>query len=79
MQEITFDPFLLEIARTIDENNIRKRVELAHFSSEAEVDRHLSCAETSGLCPGSFLRRWHPLVSDGKSYRRDGARRLWAQ
>ncbi|UQE03518.1 hypothetical protein [Bradyrhizobium japonicum] len=37
MQQITSDPFLLEIARTIDENNIRKRVELVHFPKKQRL------------------------------------------
>ena len=49
MQQITSDPFLLEVARTLDENNIQRRLELAHFPKSAAIDRSLSCAETSGL------------------------------
>jgi hypothetical protein len=37
MEQITSDPFLLEIARTIDENNIRKRVELVHFPKKQRL------------------------------------------
>ena len=65
MQEITSDPFLLEIARTLDENNIQKRVELAHFPKKQRLIAAFRALKQAGfaqaLSYGDGIR-WCPTI-----------------
>jgi len=67
MQEITSDPFLLEIARTLDENNIQKRVELAHFPKKQRLIAAFRALKQAGF---SAERRGHLLPCLGQGIRR---------
>jgi hypothetical protein len=63
MQQITSNPFLLEVARTSDGNNVRRRLELSQFPKRQRLIaafralRQVGFAES--LSDGSEIR-WYP-------------------
>lgn len=65
MQQITSDPFLLEIARTLDENNIRKRLQLAHFPKKQRLIAAFRALKKAGFAQdfsyGDGIR-WCPTM-----------------
>jgi hypothetical protein len=63
MQQITSDPFLLEIARTLDENNVRRRLELAHFPKKQRLIAAFRALERAGFAESvsdGDGTRWYP-------------------
>jgi hypothetical protein len=70
MQQITSDPFLLEVARTLDENNIQRRVELAHFPKKQRLIAAFRALKQEGFAqalPYGDGTRWYPTVKAVRS------------
>ena len=65
MQQITADPFLLEVARTLDENNIRRRLELINFPKKQRLITAFRALKQAGFAqalPYGDGTRWYPTV-----------------
>lgn len=75
MQEITSDPFLLEIARTVDEHNVRRRRALAHFPRKQRLIAALRALKQAGfaqdLSYGDGIR-WCPAIKAVEAMGLDG-------
>ena len=65
MLQITSDPFLLEVARTLDENNIQRRVESAHFPKKQRLIAAFRALKQAGFAEALSHgegTRWYPTV-----------------